>query len=103
MTTARRSASMATIAARVETMVHEFSTSTDRHHIRIEYASPTRDDITRFDDWTRKYHGITPGEEYFIIRQDYPDAGRILYTVRVTADSVLTASAELMALASCKF
>ena len=69
--------------------------------IDISYAQENLERIKRFSDWQRKYHGIFPGDENFYIYDTTTDT--LLYVVPVTADSVLTAAAELMRLISAKF
>lgn len=69
--------------------------------IDVSYAQENQDSIKRFSDWQRKYHGIFPGDENFYIYDTTTDT--LLYVVPVTADSVLTAAAELMRLISAKF
>lgn len=69
--------------------------------IDISYAQENLESIKRFSDWQRKYRGIFPGDENFYIYDTTTDT--LLYVVPVTADSVLTAAAELMRLISAKF
>lgn len=69
--------------------------------IDISYAQENLESIKRFSDWQRKYHGIFQMTRIFIstIRLRIP----YFMWVSVTADSVLTAAAELMRLISAKF
>ena len=72
----------------------------DRQKCRLEYGNEDYESVKRFTEFTREYHRILPGMEYIYI---YDSDGYLLYAVNVTADSVLTAIAELMELISRKF
>lgn len=69
--------------------------------IHFEYAKEDSESVKRFSDFHRKYHGILPGMEFVYVYDD--EFGGLLYAVNVTADSVLTATYELMELISRKF
>lgn len=84
-----------------------------RDDIIIRYADMTEEILTEFTPWSRQYHSLLPGIEYFLVFEtekpitelpdDYkPDPTNLLYAVNVSCDSYLTAAAELMDLASRK-
>jgi len=62
----------------------------------IAYDNPERVPLS---DWDRNYHNLIDGEDYFFIWQDK----KLLYTIDVTGDSVLTALWELMEKLAKKF
>ena len=67
----------------------------------IMYAEVDKDTLELFSDFEKQYHHIREGCEMFFIF-DRPD-DILLYTVDVSADSVLTAYEELMKLIAAKF
>ena len=71
-----------------------------RQKCRLEYRNENYESVKRFTEFTRERLGILPGMEYIYV---YDSDGYLLYAVNVTADSVLTAIAELMDLISRKF
>lgn len=84
-----------------------------RDDILIRYADITEESALEFSPWTRSYHSLLPGREFFLVYEtekpitelpnDYrPDPTNLLYAVNVSGDSYLTAAAELMDLASRK-
>ena len=52
-------------------------------------------------EYQRKYHQITTGSEYFLFWEE--ETMHLLYVKDVTADSALTAAAEMMWMAAKKF
>lgn len=100
--TITRANRMQEIATTITDMMHKAAPRTAE--VFIEYIRPTEEDIANCSDWTREYHGILPGVEYFMVYETKaaaPDCP--LYVVNVTADSYLTAASELMDLISRKF
>lgn len=62
----------------------------------IVYSTPENMPL---DDWSRKYHQLINGDDYFFIYVNKD----LLYTVNVTCDSILTAIHELVAKLAAKF
>ena len=72
--------------------------------LSVVYVALCDYNIDRFDTWTQQRFGLLTGEEYiFIYRANDDGPIEYLYAVNVTADSTLTAGAELFALLSRKF
>ena len=75
--------------------------------IAITWSKVSADSIGQFTEWQRQRCGILTGDEYFFVWDRSPDWDtddpELLYAVCVTADSVLTAAAELMNLIARKF
>lgn len=67
-------------------------------HLEITYHKQTEESLKDFTEWGKQRFGLRPGEEYFFLWR-----GELLYVVCITADSVLTAAHELMALIAKKF
>jgi len=95
----QRTERMQTIAATIETLLHDSNPRTVTEDITIRYIVPTESTMPVFTDWERTYNHILPGEEYFIIREkDF-----VLYVVNVSDDSDLTAAEELIRKVAAKF
>lgn len=73
----------------------------------IAYVKPDDEIIEQFTEWQRQRNDIRTGDEYFLVWDYAPDWETddpdLLYAVNVTADSLLTAAAELTALLGRKF
>ncbi|MBQ3476989.1 MAG: hypothetical protein IJH25_02315 [Clostridia bacterium] len=99
-----RTEEMQSIARHVETMLKDHGR---RSNITITYDKPTDETIGQYTDWQIQYHGILTGSEYFLIWENdspfTPEKRHLLYKKDVSADSALTAAAELMWLVSSKF
>ena len=78
-----------------------------RHDIFVTFCASDEEPDKYCSDWDRKFHGILPGDEYFMIYEhdanDMEEPYHLLYTVNVSYDSPLTAASELMDLVSRKF
>lgn len=97
---------MQAVANSIETMIHVYGVNKNqRGRIRILYQVLTAETIAAwFTDFQRRYHGLLPGEEVFIIWDEVDiNAPDLLYVVNVTGDSILTAGCELMTLVAKKF
>ena len=99
-----RTEQMKRVASQMETIVKE---NGRRNDIAITYCEMDAESIADFTEWERERNELFIGHEYFLI-WEVPDPHAIepfhlLYTVNVSADSVLTAVAELMNLVSRKF
>lgn len=82
--------------------LQELTSIYGRRTISVTYLEMTPENISRFTDWDKRYHGLHTGEEYyFIYANDEPD--HLLYVVNVTSDSLTTAAYELMDLLARKF
>ena len=81
-----------------KSMVREFGRRKD---ITITYDRPNDETIERYTEYQREYHHILTGNEYFLIWEE--ETMHLLYVKDVTADSALTAAAELMCLVARKF
>lgn len=95
---ARREAEMKKLAEYGKTIVREFGRRKD---IIITYDRPNDETISRYTDYQRKYHRIMTGNEYFLFWEE--ETMHLLYVKDITADSALTAAAEMMWLAAKKF
>ena len=98
MRRAKREAEMKKLAEYGKSMIREFGRRKD---IIVSYDRPDSETISRYTEYQRKYHQITTGSEYFLFWED--ETMHLLYVKDVTADSALTAAAELMWLAAKKF
>ena len=99
-----RTEQMERVASQMETIVRE---NGRRNDIAITYCEMDAESIADFTEWERERNELFIGHEYFLI-WEVPDPHAIdpfhlLYAVNVSADSVLTAVAELMNLVSRKF
>lgn len=99
-----RTEQMERVATQMETIVKE---NGRRKDIAITYCEMDAESIADFTDWECERNELFIGNEYFLI-WEVPDPHNIdpfhlLYAVNVSADSVLTAVAELMHLVSRKF
>ena len=95
---------MERVATQMDTIVKE---NGRRNDIAITYCEMDAESIADFTEWERERNELFIGHEYFLI-WEVPDPHAIepfhlLYAVNVSADSVLTAVAELMNLVSRKF
>ena len=100
----RRAEQMNHVASQIETIVKE---NGRRNDIAITYCEMDGEYIADFTEWERNRNELFIGHEYFLV-WEVPDPYAIepfhlLYAVNVSADSVLTAVAELMDLVSVKF
>lgn len=100
----RRTEQMKRVASQIETIVKE---NGRRGDIAITYCEMDAESIADFTEWECERNELFIGHEYFLI-WEVPDPFAIepfhlLYAVNVSADSVLTAVAELMNLVCCKF
>ena len=99
-----RTEQMERVATQMDTIVKE---NGRRDDITITYCEMDAESIADFTEWERERTKLFIGYEYFLI-WEVPDPYAIdpfhlLYAVNVSADSVLTAVAELMNLVSHKF
>jgi len=99
-----RTEQMKRVASQMETIVKE---NGRRNDIAITYCEMDAESLADFTEWERERNELFIGHEYFLI-WEVPDPHNIdpfhlLYAVNVSADSVLTAVAELMNLVSRKF
>ena len=99
-----RTEQMERVATQMETIVKE---NGRRNDIAITYCEMDAESIADFTEWERERNELFIGHEYFLI-WEVPDPYAIdpfhlLYAVNVSADSVLTAVAELMNLVCRKF
>lgn len=95
---AERTAEMKKLAEYGKSMIREFGRRKD---IIVTYDRPDSETISRYTEYQRKYHQIMTGSEYFLFWEE--ETGHLLYVKDVTADSALTAAAEMMWLAAKKF
>ena len=95
---ARREHEMKKLTEYCKSIVREFGRRKD---VTITYDRPDDQTINRYTEYQREYHHIMTGSEYFLIWEE--ETGHLLYVKDVTADSALTAAAELMCLVSRKF
>ena len=76
-------------------------------NLGITYIKPNAETIEQFSVWRRMYYHINTGSEYFLVWDYSPDGEMdepdLLYSVDVSADSLLTAAHELMDLIAKKF
>ena len=98
MRKAQREAEMKKLAEYGKSMIREFGRRKD---IIVTYDCPDSKTISRYTEYQRKYHQITTGSEYFLFWEE--ETMHLLYVKDVTADSALTAAAEMMWLAAKKF
>ena len=99
-----RTEQMERVATQMETIVKE---NGRRNDIAITFCEMDAESIADFTEWERERNELFIGHEYFLI-WEVPDPYAIdpfhlLYAVNVSADSVLTAVAELMNLVCRKF
>ena len=92
------------VAETVQNMIRQYGRRKD---IEIAFYKVDDEVLEAFSEYERTKHHMLAGEEMFFIfevRDPYAiDPQHLLYTKCVTADSVLTAAAELMDLVSKKF
>ena len=74
----------------------------DPDPVTIEYKKPTRSEWDAMPEWDRQYHNICPNVEYIMVYETVNGEKSLLYAINVDADSLITAAAELMDLASRK-
>lgn len=98
MRRARRETEMKKLAEYGKSMIREFGRRKD---IIVTYDCPDSETISRYTEYQRKYHHIHTGSEYFLFWEE--ETMHLLYVKDVTADSALTAAAEMMWLAAKKF
>lgn len=98
MRKAQREAEMKKLAEYGKSMIREFGCRKD---IIVTYDRPDGETISRYTEHQRKYHQIMAGSEYFLFWEE--ETMHLLYVKDVTADSALTAAAEMMWLAAKKF
>ena len=98
MRKARREAEMKKLAEYGKSLIREFGRRKD---IIVTYDSPNSDTISRYTEYQRHYHQIMTGNEYFLFWDE--ETMHLLYVKDVTADSALTAAAEMVWLAAKKF
>ena len=95
---AERETEMKKLAEYGKSMIREFGRRKD---IIVTYDRPDSDTIRRYTDYQQKYHGIRTGSEYFLFWEEA--TMHLLYVKDVTADSALTAAAEMIWMAAKKF
>lgn len=100
MRKAKREAEMRKLTEWCKSIVRDFGSRTD---INITYDRPDDKTIQKYTDYQREYHHIYTNNEYFLIWDMGKEKPHLLYVKDVTADSALTAAAELMWLAAKKF
>jgi hypothetical protein len=93
-----RAAEMSKLAEYGQSMIREFGR---RRDIIVTYDRPNSETINRYTEYQRRYHQIMTGNEYFLFWEE--ETMHLLYVKDVTADSALTAAAEMMWLAAKKF
>lgn len=73
--------------------------------LTIGYVVPNDNTIGRYTEWQRVSKGILTGNEYFLVWdcEPYEEPPKLLYAMNVSADSLLTAAAELFELLHRKF
>lgn len=98
MRKAQREAEMKKLAEYGKSMIREFGRRKD---ITVTYDRPDSETIRRYTEYQRKHHQIVTGSEYFLFWEE--ETGNLLYVKDVTADSALTAAAEMVWLAAKKF
>ena len=98
MRKAQREAEMKKLAEYGKSLIREFGRRKD---IIVTYDCPDSETIGKYTDYQRKLHSIMTGGEYFLFWEE--ETGHLLYVKDVTADSALTAAAEMMWLAAKKF
>ena len=98
MRKAQREAEMKKLAEYGKSLIREFGRRKD---IIVTYDCPDSKTIGKYTDYQRKLHSIMTGGEYFLFWDE--ETGHLLYVKDVTADSALTAAAEMMWLAAKKF
>lgn len=97
---AQREIEMRKLTEWCESIIREFGR---RQDINITYDRPDETTIQKYNDHQREYHHIVTGGEYFLIWDTGKENPYLLYVKDVTADSALTAAAELMCMACKKF
>ncbi len=99
-----RTEQMNRVASQMDTIVKE---NGRRKDIAITYCEMDAESIADFTDWQCQKNKLFIGNEYFLIWEvpgPYAiEPFHLLYAVNVSADSVLTAVAELMNLVCRKF
>ena len=95
---ARRETEMKKLSEYGKSIVREFGRRKD---IIITYDCPDSETISRYTEYQQEYHHIRTGGEYFLFWEE--ETMHLLYVKDVTADSALTAAAEMMWLAAKKF
>lgn len=95
---AQREAEMKKLAEYGKSIIREFGRRKD---ITITYDCPDEDTISKYTEYQREYHQIMTGSEYFLFWEE--ETMHLLYVKDVTADSALTAAAEMMWMAANKF
>lgn len=98
MRKARREAEMKKLAEYGKSLIREFGRRKD---IIVTYDRPDSETISRYTEYQRKHHQIVTGSEYFLFWEE--ETMHLLYVKDVTADSALTAAAEMMWMAAKKF
>lgn len=98
MRKAQREAEMKKLAEYGKSLIREFGRRKD---IIVTYDCPDSKTIGKYTDYQRKLHSIMTGGEYFLFWDE--ETGHLLYVKDVTADSALTAAAEMVWLAAKKF
>ncbi|MBR3503776.1 MAG: hypothetical protein IKO07_05980 [Clostridia bacterium] len=94
----KREAEMKELAEYGKSLIREFGRRKD---ITVTYDRPNEETISRYTEYQRECHRIMTGSEYFLFWEE--ETMHLLYVKDVTADSALTAMAELMWLAARKF
>ena len=95
---AERTTEMKKLAEYGKSMIREFGRRKD---IIVTYDRPDSETISRYTEYQRKYHQIMTGSEYFLFWEE--ETMHLLYVKDVTADSAITAAAEMVWLAAKKF
>ena len=98
MRKAQREAEMKKLAEYGKSLIREFGRRKD---IIVTYDCPNSETIGKYTYYQRKLHSIMTGGEYFLFWDE--ETGHLLYVKDVTADSALTAAAEMVWLAAKKF
>lgn len=93
-----REKAMKKLAEYGKSLIREFGRRKD---IIVTYDRPDSETISRYTEYQRQYHHITTDSEYFLFWEE--ETMHLLYVKDVTADSALTAAAEMMWLAAKKF
>ena len=98
-----RTEQMERIAAQIETIIRE---NGRRNDIAVTYCEMDGEAMEDFTEWERERAGLFIGHEYFMIWEvkdpHHIDPFHLLYAKNISADSALTAAAEVMTLASYK-
>ena len=94
----KREAELNELAEYGKSLIREFGRRKD---IIVTYDRPNDETINRYTEYQREYHHIMTGSEYFLFWEE--ETMHLLYVKDVTADSALTAAAEMIWLAAKKF